>query len=94
MTVDGNLIAKIGKGVLAFAAIGKDDTMDDTLKSASRLLKMKLWEDEAGAKVSLTSDDIDSAQILRPQFSGRKVSKTLEEKSFVVNMTFSLKHLH
>ena len=52
VTVDGNLISSIGKGVLAFAAIGKDDTMDESIKSASKLLKMKLWEDENGGKVS------------------------------------------
>jgi D-Tyr-tRNA(Tyr) deacylase len=51
--VDGNLISTIGKGVLAFAAISKDDTMDDAVRSASRLLKMKLWEDEEGIKVSI-----------------------------------------
>ena len=59
MTVDGNLISSIGKGVLAFAAIGKDDTMDESIKSASKLLKMKLWEDENGGKVSHSSVDFD-----------------------------------
>jgi D-aminoacyl-tRNA deacylase len=51
VTVDGSLIAAIGKGVLAFAAIGKDDTMEDSVKSASKLLKMRLWDDESGEKV-------------------------------------------
>jgi hypothetical protein len=51
VTVDGKLIASIGKGILAFAAISKDDTLNDSVKSASRLLKMKLWEDENGGKV-------------------------------------------
>ena len=49
--VDGNLVASIGKGVLAFAAIGKDDTLAESTKSASRLLKMKLWDDDEGGRV-------------------------------------------
>lgn len=49
--MDGNLVATIGKGVLAFAAIGKNDTVDEAMKSASKLLKMKLWDDEDGRKV-------------------------------------------
>jgi hypothetical protein len=55
VTVDGKLIASIGKGILAFAAVSKDDTLNDSLKSASRLLKMKLWEDDKGIKVCPTS---------------------------------------
>jgi D-aminoacyl-tRNA deacylase len=51
VTVDGTLVASIGKGLLAFAAVSKDDTPDDSIKSASKLLKMRLWEDDNGVKV-------------------------------------------
>jgi D-tyrosyl-tRNA(Tyr) deacylase len=52
VSVDGTLVSSIGKGILAFAAVSKDDTMEDSLKSASKLLKMKLWDDtEDGKKV-------------------------------------------
>jgi D-Tyr-tRNAtyr deacylase len=53
VTVDGTLVASIGKGLLAFAAVAKDDSIDDSIKSASKLLKMRLWEDDNGAKVRL-----------------------------------------
>jgi D-tyrosyl-tRNA(Tyr) deacylase len=45
VSVDGKLVASIGKGLLAFAAVSKDDTLEDMVKSASKLLKMKMWED-------------------------------------------------
>ncbi|KAF2665322.1 putative aminoacyl-tRNA hydrolase [Microthyrium microscopicum] len=45
VSVDGKLISSIGKGVLAFAAVSKNDTMEDALKSASKLLKVRLWDD-------------------------------------------------
>jgi D-Tyr-tRNAtyr deacylase len=53
VTVDGTLVASIGKGLLAFAAVSKDDSVDDSIKSASKLLKMRLWEDESGGKVRI-----------------------------------------
>jgi len=69
VTVDGNLISSIGKGVLAFAAIGKDDTMDESIKSASKLLKMKLWEDENGGKWKKSVQDIGGEVLCVSQFT-------------------------
>jgi D-Tyr-tRNAtyr deacylase len=52
VSVDGNLVASIGKGVLAFAAVSKDDTLKDSEQTAAKLLKMRLWDDEKGGRVS------------------------------------------
>jgi D-Tyr-tRNAtyr deacylase len=54
VTVDGNLVASIGKGVLAFAAVSRDDTLKDSEQTAAKLLKMRLWDDEKGGKVSVS----------------------------------------
>jgi D-Tyr-tRNAtyr deacylase len=51
VTVDGNLVSSIGKGILVFAGIGKDDTDKDVESMASKVLKMKLWDDEKGGRV-------------------------------------------
>jgi len=45
------LISSIGKGVLVFAAVDKQDTKKDVEAMASKVLKMKMWPDEAGATV-------------------------------------------
>lgn len=50
MTVDGELISNIGKGLLILAAIGKDDTIREAESMASKVLKVKLWEDDQGGK--------------------------------------------
>ncbi|KAK0824460.1 D-tyrosyl-tRNA(Tyr) deacylase [Friedmanniomyces endolithicus] len=50
VTVDGQLISSIAKGVLIFAAIGKDDTPKEAESMASKVLKVKLWEDDQGGK--------------------------------------------
>ncbi|KAH8703230.1 putative aminoacyl-tRNA hydrolase [Talaromyces proteolyticus] len=47
VTVDNQLISSIGRGVLVFAGVGKDDTEKDVDSMAAKVLKAKLWPDEA-----------------------------------------------
>lgn len=44
VTVDNKLISKIGKGVLVFAAVGKDDSHKEAEIMAAKLLKFKMWD--------------------------------------------------
>lgn len=46
VTVDGQLISSIGKGLLVLAAISKDDTEKDVEAMAAKILKARLWDDE------------------------------------------------
>jgi D-aminoacyl-tRNA deacylase len=59
VTVDGQLISTISKGLLVFAAIGKDDTQKEAESMASKILKVKLWEDDAGAKWKKNVQEIE-----------------------------------
>ena len=59
MTVDGQLISTISKGLLVFAAIGKDDTQKEAESMASKLLKVKLWEDDSGGKWKKNVQEIE-----------------------------------
>ena len=59
MTVDGQLISTISRGLLVFAAIGKDDSQKEAESMASRILKVKLWEDDAGSKWRKNVQEID-----------------------------------
>ncbi|KAF2726270.1 putative aminoacyl-tRNA hydrolase [Polychaeton citri CBS 116435] len=45
VTVDGQLISTISKGLLVLAAVGKEDTKADCEKMARDILKVKLWND-------------------------------------------------
>ena len=51
VTVDAQVVSSVGKGILVLAAIGPNDTKKDIESMASKLLKMKLWPDEAGLNV-------------------------------------------
>lgn len=51
VTVDHEVVSSIGKGVLVFAAVAPGDTEKELSTIASKVLKMKLWDDEAGGRV-------------------------------------------
>jgi D-tyrosyl-tRNA(Tyr) deacylase len=51
VTVDQEVVSSIGKGILVFAAVAPGDTDKEITTIANKVLKMKLWDDEAGAKV-------------------------------------------
>ena len=51
MTVDSVLISSIGKGVLVFAAVAKDDTHKEVEAMAAKVLKLKMWPDDTGGTV-------------------------------------------
>lgn len=51
VTVDKQIISSIGKGVLVFAAVAPGDTEKDAAALAQKVLKMRLWDDEAGGRV-------------------------------------------
>jgi len=59
VTVDGQLVSQIAKGILVFAAIGKDDTKKEAENMASKVLKMKFWEDDQGVKWKKNVQEIE-----------------------------------
>lgn len=51
VTVDKQLVSSIGKGILVFAAMAPGDTEKDAEHLASKVLKMRLWDDDNGDRV-------------------------------------------
>ena len=51
MTVDSELVSSIGKGLLVFAGIGKEDNEKDAENLVNKVLKAKFWPDENGVQV-------------------------------------------
>ena len=51
VTVDQEVVSSIGKGVLVFAAVAPGDSDKELTTIASKVLRMKLWDDEAGGRV-------------------------------------------
>jgi hypothetical protein len=86
VTVDKQLISSIGKGVLVFAAVSAEDTRKDVESMASKVLKLRMWPDEAGGTVRRprTLRLLSSNQIS----NGSKASKIFKGKFFVVRTTY------
>ena len=59
MSVDGELVSTIGKGLLIFAALGKEDTVKEAQSMAAKVLKVKLWDGEDGKKWKCNVQDIE-----------------------------------
>ena len=53
VTVDKEVVSSIGKGVLVFAAMAPGDTEKEAESLAAKVLKMKLWADDAGGQVCM-----------------------------------------
>ncbi|CZT41350.1 probable D-Tyr-tRNA(Tyr) deacylase activity [Rhynchosporium secalis] len=69
VTVDKQLISSIGKGILVFAAVAPGDTEKDAESLASKILKMRLWDDEAGGRWKHNVQDIHGEVLCVSQFT-------------------------
>lgn len=68
VTVDGEVIGKIGKGYLVLLGVGHEDTEAQAEKLWSKILKMRIFEDENG-KTNLSLADVDGKVLVVSQFT-------------------------
>ena len=59
VTIDKQLISTIGRGILVFAAVGPKDTQKEIDTMAARVLKLKIWPDDAGSGVRLNASEAE-----------------------------------
>ncbi|OQV08011.1 hypothetical protein CLAIMM_12349 [Cladophialophora immunda] len=69
VTVNGQTVSAIGKGVLVLAAIGPDDTKKDAETMASKIVKMRLWPDENDFNWKKNVQDIEGEVLCVSQFT-------------------------
>ncbi|KAM3425713.1 D-aminoacyl-tRNA deacylase [Cercospora zeina] len=82
VTVDGQLISSIGKGLLILAAIAKEDTAKEAESMASKVLKVKLWDDDHGGKWKKNVQEIDGEVLCVSQFTLLASTKKGNKPSF------------
>jgi len=66
--VDGQVVGRIGPGLLAFVGAGKGDTEADARWLVDKVLHLRVFEDEAG-KMSRDLADIDGGLVVVSQFT-------------------------
>jgi D-tyrosyl-tRNA(Tyr) deacylase len=68
VTVEGNVIGKIEKGILALVAVEKMDTTTIAERLLERILNYRIFSD-ADDKMNLSLRDIEGGLLLVPQFT-------------------------
>jgi len=68
VAVGGNTISSIGKGVLLLAGIGKGDTPGTAKDLAQKILKLRIFEDDAG-KMNLDLKQVEGQILSVSQFT-------------------------
>ena len=68
VTVEGQIIGKIGKGFLVLIGIAENDTPEIADKMIKKLLGLRIFEDENG-KTNLSLRDVNGQLLLVSQFT-------------------------
>jgi D-tyrosyl-tRNA(Tyr) deacylase len=68
VTVNGQCVGKIGRGLLVYLGVGGGDTEDDAAFIAEKLVNLRIFPDQAG-KMNLSVQDINGAILLISNFT-------------------------
>ena len=68
VTIDSQVVSNIGKGLLVYIGIGKNDTQADADWMANKITSMRIFEDDA-QKMNLSVKDVDGEILAVSQFT-------------------------
>ncbi len=68
VAVGGEVVGRIGRGLLVLVAVHRDDTEKDIARLAERLLGYRVFPDDGG-RMNLSVTDIGGGLLLVPQFT-------------------------
>ena len=68
VTVENELYSSIGKGLLIFLGVEKDDTSENALKLAEKVANLRIFEDE-NEKLNLSVKDVQGEILVVSQFT-------------------------
>lgn len=80
--VDGKTVGQIGKGLLVFIGVGRDDTTAAADRFLKKLLGLRIFQDQEG-KTNLSLRDVDGELLLVSQFTLYANCKKGNRPSFI-----------
>lgn len=82
VTVDNNVIGKIGKGYMVLIGVSDTDTKEIADKMVDKMIKLRIFEDENG-KTNLSLADVGGELLLISQFTLYANCKKGNRPSFI-----------
>ena len=82
VTVDSQIVGKIGKGFLVFVGVGHDDTREIADKYLKKMLGLRIFED-ANGKTNLSLADVNGELLMVSQFTLYANCKKGNRPSFI-----------
>lgn len=82
VSIDGNCVGKIGKGLLVLLGVGKDDTEEVADKMFDKMMKLRIFADEDG-KTNKSIQDIQGKLLIVSQFTLYANCKKGNRPSFI-----------
>ncbi|MCS6874509.1 MAG: D-aminoacyl-tRNA deacylase [Pyrinomonadaceae bacterium] len=68
VSVNGNVVGKIGKGLLVLLGVSENDTEKDALYLLDKIVNLRVFEDDAG-RMNLSLLDIQGQMLVVSQFT-------------------------
>jgi len=68
VTVNGQPVGTIGKGLLVYLGVGKGDTLNDAQFMADKIVNLRIFADQAG-KMNLSVQDVAGSILLISNFT-------------------------
>lgn len=82
VAIDGNVVGKIGKGLMVLIGVGEDDTKEIADKMIKKMIGLRIFQDE-NDKTNLSLSDVNGELLLISQFTLYADCKKGNRPSFI-----------